>query len=942
MLVAGATLACAAASPVAAGTPGDVARAAAALAADNAQGALDAIRCIDAGTVGEVPLPAQWLEAEALFRSGRYADAARAYASAADNDPGSAYAATAMLKTGQCLMAQGDYDGALAEMAPLTDAMVSYTDAPVLAFTRGVCLLAMNRNAEADAQFAAAAADSRLGAEANYYRAYIAFAGGDYAGARRMVANNSAAGADFLKTELDFVEGSYSKALAGARRLLRGTLSADRATELERIAGESLCALGRADEAAPYLRRYMSAAPKPAPSAAFALGRIEYSAGNYSEAVRLFETASQAPGAIGQGAALYLGQALYHQGRPDAAILAFDRAMKATDGTDEQRRAAYFNYAAARFAGGEVPFGSSAAEFENFLAEYPDGDYADRVRSYLAEGYIADGQYSRALARLDGMAHRDSRANGTLAKVLALLADSALTAGDAEGAASYLDRASRSGNAGADVARELVLTRGRLDYQRGDYVSAARSLRQYLRDGDNAPNTPFAAYLLGYTLFNDRRYSGADAAFNRAMTSGAFTGAQLADILDRRGDIAFYGGDYAGARSYYRRAYEAAPATGDYAVFNEARMLGYERSYEAKLARLDDFKRTFGASPLMPDALLETTQALISLGRNDEAVGVYRTLIADYPLTRQGRNGYLQLAMTLLDMNRRDDAMEEYHQVISRYPTSEEAARATELLRRMYADDNRGDEFVAFMAGVEGAPALDSTQAAELTYNAARHDLTANADTTAMSRFMATYPDSPYAEDALEALAEANYNAGRIPQSLARWRQLLARASTPGRSVRARLGEMRSCRDIGDLAGAGTAAEAVLAAADAPADAVAEASFTLGNALADSGDNARALQVWSAVADRTDNLYGMRSGYAAAEAVFDSGDNGEALRRAQALTASRSPHQYWVARAFILQARIYKAMGRDYEAREYLRALRDNYPGNEPDIRDMIEQLLDE
>ena len=55
---------------------------------------------------------------------------------------------------------------------------------------------------------------------------------------------------------------------------------------------------------------------------------------------------------------------------------------------------------------------------------------------------------------------------------------------------------------------------------------------------------------------------------------------------------------------------------------------------------------------------------------------------------------------------------------------------------------------------------------------------------------------------------------------------------------------------------------------------------------------------------------------------------------------SGSPHRYWVARGFILLSDIYSDTGKDLEAREYLEALRDNYPSSEPDIFMMIEQRL--
>ena len=60
----------------------------------------------------------------------------------------------------------------------------------------------------------------------------------------------------------------------------------------------------------------------------------------------------------------------------------------------------------------------------------------------------------------------------------------------------------------------------------------------------------------------------------------------------------------------------------------------------------------------------------------------------------------------------------------------------------------------------------------------------------------------------------------------------------------------------------------------------------------------------------------------------------------EALTTSGTPHSYWLARGFILLSDIYAAQGKKFEAREYLNALRENYPGSESDIFMMIDSRL--
>lgn len=64
------------------------------------------------------------------------------------------------------------------------------------------------------------------------------------------------------------------------------------------------------------------------------------------------------------------------------------------------------------------------------------------------------------------------------------------------------------------------------------------------------------------------------------------------------------------------------------------------------------------------------------------------------------------------------------------------------------------------------------------------------------------------------------------------------------------------------------------------------------------------------------------------------------MRVASDLVASGTPHAYWLARGFIIISDLYAAQGKKFEAREYLDALRQNYPGTESDIFMMIEERL--
>ena len=60
------------------------------------------------------------------------------------------------------------------------------------------------------------------------------------------------------------------------------------------------------------------------------------------------------------------------------------------------------------------------------------------------------------------------------------------------------------------------------------------------------------------------------------------------------------------------------------------------------------------------------------------------------------------------------------------------------------------------------------------------------------------------------------------------------------------------------------------------------------------------------------------------------------------LVDTGTPHQYWLARGFIALSDVYARRGDKFQDREYLLSLKENYPGTESDIFEMINVRLNE
>lgn len=188
--------------------------------------------------------------------------------------------------------------------------------------------------------------------------------------------------------------------------------------------------------------------------------------------------------------------------------------------------------------------------------------------------------------------------------------------------------------------------------------------------------------------------------------------------------------------------------------------------------------------------------------------------------------------------------------------------------------------------------------------------------------------------------ASDDYAAGRGEAALRHWRMLEQRASSASRLNAARLGIMRVGRDLADHELTLKAADALLASSTLGSENRTEATYSKALALAGTGKREEACGLWESIAGSTDELYGAKAAYALAQNLFDNGELAAARNRAEQLTSSGTPHAYWLARGFILLSDIYAREGKTFEAREYLNALRTNYPGNESDIFDMIETRL--
>lgn len=902
--------------------------------------------------------------------------------------PVSPLRADVMMSVGDFYFNRADYAQAIQEYSQVNLLALTASRCDDMTYRTAYSYLMLGEYQTAASMFRGLQRSKEYGNAARYYIGYIAYVNKDYNLALqyfRTVDTSREPGnaAPYYEAQIAFTQDDFKRSLELSRSLLSSGTVPEFTAECNRLAGESLYNLGQEEDALPYLWKYCAEAKDPQPSAFYILGVNEYRAGNYDAAVKLLQQAIGTQSAMEQSAYLFLGQAYLKRGDNNSALMAFENAYR-ENYDREVRETAFYNYAVARMDGGRVPFGNSVALLENFLKEYPDSRYSADVQRYIVNGYMTDNDYESALAALDRIPNPSAELTRAKQRVLLVLGSREYSSGKIAQAITHLTQA-KALKADPSMARQCDLWLGDCYFTRGNYDEAASSYRAFLASApkDDSANRALAYYDLGYTRFNQERFSDALTNFRDALNllTAAPTGlpqSLVADCHNRMADCYYYSSNFSAASEEYQRAYDLNPEAGDYALYQLAIMKGLRKDHQGKIESIDRLISRFPSSGLLPSALLEKAESQSALGQTDKAIATYRQLVKQYPNTAPGRNGYLQLAITYINSGDRTRGINAYKEVITTFPTSEEARIAADDMKQLYAADGKIADFVAFINTVPNAPRYEASELEKLAFQAAENDYINSGATAKLAAYIHDYPEGTDRAQALYYLADASWNEGKSTEAqdyamqvlqkhpdaevaedamlikaaaestlgkteiaYSTYKELEGRASGSNMLREARLGLLRTANDLGKYDDVVATADKLLSstAANSSTD-VNEIKFMRAMANDRLGNHDKADADWGELATNLSDIFGAKSAYYLGASQLERGQLKKAKATADKLISSDTPHQYWLARGFILYSDVLRKEGNTFEADEYLKSLKNNYPGTEADIFQMIDSRL--
>jgi TolA-binding protein len=205
---------------------------------------------------------------------------------------------------------------------------------------------------------------------------------------------------------------------------------------------------------------------------------------------------------------------------------------------------------------------------------------------------------------------------------------------------------------------------------------------------------------------------------------------------------------------------------------------------------------------------------------------------------------------------------------------------------------------------------------------------------------VADEPNNQFLEQSLIAASGMLYEKEDYPSSLGYYEKLEKVSSSDANRLLALKGQLRSAYQAGDAQKTIAAAGKINNIPNIPEELIREATFMSAKANYSLNNFDDALRDFRKVATEVTSAQGAESKYRVAELLYKKDRSAEAEKIITEFIDQKSPHQYWMARVFLLLADISIKKGDSLQARATLQGLKDNYSIDNDGILDEVKAKL--
>jgi len=827
--------------------------------------------------------------------------------------------------------------------------------------------------------------ESKYAAPAKYFYAHIAFSENKYETALKnftALEEDDLFGAivPYYIIQIYYFQNKNEAIIEYAPSLLDSS-STRRIPEISRILGEAYYKTERFAQSIPYLLKYKENSDNFSRADAYQLAYAYYKIADFTSATSVFRTISKRKDSISQNTYYHLADCYLKTDKKDEALLAFREASN-LDVVPEVQEDAMYNYAKLSFELSYSPFNDAIQAINQYLKAYPNSRHHDEAYSYLSKVFLSTKNYRSAIETIEKIGNKSPEIIESYQRVTYYRGLEFYTDAKYKQAIALFNKSIQNSKYNLKFRALAKYWLAESYYKTEDYEKSFNDFNDFVLTSGAFGSEEYkdAHYNIGYALFKMHNYQEAIVWYRKYVEFTQTTKMmKIADAYNRIGDCYFISKNYNFAIDYYDKSIEMKRRNVDYAVFQKAFSLGLLKKYTEEIAQLKMLVQDFKNSNYIDDAIFETAEAYKFLDSNNAAIKNYNTIVTEYPYSKYRPKAYLQMGMLDYNTSRNDLALNSFKTLINEYPKSEESQKALLIMKNIYIDVNKVDEYIEFANNNSVETEVSKIEADSLTYISAENlYMSGDCDKSEPSliNYINKYPEgrylltahyyksdcefikkdygkaldsyqyiisqksNEYTEEALLKAAFINVSKENYTEAIPLYQKLLSNSTNNTSLNTAKIGLMRSYFKLKEYPKAITSAMKVLTISDESEALEREVHYIIGKSFFETNDMEGAYAEFMLIADQAKSKEGAEANYRMIQIEYQKKNYEKAIKLINTFKLSNSPHQLWVAKSFMIWSDIFVTKEDYFMAKATLESIIKYYPNQDDGIKKEAQEKV--
>lgn len=619
----------------------------------------------------------------------------------------------------------------------------------------------------------------------SYFLSYIKYYEKDYEGAMaeftELSLNDKYDKLSIYIAQLKFQHGDYKFIVDNIHSLLEQEKDENK-VELYRISGESYFALKNSAEAVVWLDKYIEAGGVLSVEHRYIIGYSHYMNNMYKQAIEYFTQIIEGDDQMTQNAYYHLADSYLKTDDKMGALRAFSMAATLDYDKNISEDALYNQVKLTYETGGGNVYSQLMELMERFMAKYPNSEHNEEIKGYLLSIYINTSDYYNAAKAIEMIENPSDEVLSALQRMRYELAISSFNQKNYPEAIELLNETIYF-NINTKYNTLALYWKAEAMYRLGDTSQETIDIfKKFMRlSTPLVKENIFARYSLGYIEFNNKQWDSANQMFKDFIELYDTSDIYSADAMERLGDIAFGKSDYQEAIKYYSQVKEHDQKNKDYADYQIAESWGLSNNLDKKSEKLKEIASS-------------QTSAYKDLATIDLAAIYNRS--NRYALSEQTLNDYvkynvdspyytyalLELAIANANQNKNKEALKYYKKIATMYPNSPEANDALVAIKSIYIAEGNVTPYFDFMKSINMDSEIDSSEKEKLSFQALQHQYMANKSESVVElakKYRNQYPNGSNRNDVTYYYAESLMKTSNDSKALEEFKKIIALPNNP-------------------------------------------------------------------------------------------------------------------------------------------------------------------